>query len=181
MRNYTIAELKTEFKRLNYQWLPFQVVGIRSKENKPNAFDDIIGIIQNDTIKWYTCTTNAGTYWLLHPENVSGTAVLKCNQYLDSWALGLHQGKYKALKQIKPISVWRDNNHNAIAEEKGNIDTGMFGINIHRANEFAVSTLVEKWSAGCQVLNNPKDFKEFLGTCEKSKLNFFTYSLLNEF
>jgi len=179
--NYTIAELKKEFLKLKYDWFPFHIVGIRSKENKPNVFDDLIGVVVNDSIKWYSCTTNAGTYWLNHPMNVNGTAVLKCNQYIDSWALGLHQGKYKALRQIKKVEVWRDNDKDSLSEEQGKIDSGLFGINIHRANINGESVLVDKWSAGCQVINNSSNFKDFISLCEKSKQNFFTYTLLSEF
>ena len=181
MKLYTVDELKSEFNRLGYKWFPFHVVGIRSKANEPNKFDDLIGIVKNNTIKWYKGTTNAGTYWLLNPSNVDGTAVLKCGQYVDSWAIGLHQGKYKALKQIKPVTVYRDGDRDNIAEEQGKLDTGLFGINIHRANETATSVNIDKWSAGCQVLANGVDFKEFINTCEMSKINFFTYTLLKEF
>lgn len=181
MKNYSIAELKVEFDRLKYKWFSFHIVGIRSASNEPNKFDDLIGIVADNTIKWFKATTNAGTYWLLNPSNVNGTAVLKCGQYIDSWAMGLHQGKYKALRQIKPVTVYRDGDHDAIAEEEGKLDTGMFGINIHRANETATSVNIDKWSAGCQVIANGIDYKQFINTCEKSKINFFTYTLLKEF
>jgi len=181
MKNYTVAELKSEFSRLGYKWSEFHIVGIRSKANEANKFDDLIGIVNGTTVKWYKATTNAGTYWLLNPSNVDGTAVLKCAQYIDSWAIGLHQGKYKALKQIKPVTVHRDGDHDAIAEEEGKLDTGLFGINIHRANETATSVNVDKWSAGCQVIANGIEYKEFINTCDNSKINFFTYTLLKEF
>ena len=57
---------------------------------------------------------------------------------------------------------------------------GIFGINIHRANPNAISTLVEKWSAGCQVLNNPQEFAQLISMCEASGNKFFTYTLFNE-
>lgn len=181
MKRYTIQELKNEFTKHGYKWSNFHIIGVRSKNNAPNVFDDLVGIVNKDKVYWYQATTNAGTFWLLNPSRPQGCAVLKCGQYIDTYALGLHAGKYKALRQIKPVTVYRDNDKDLLAEEQGILDTGMFGINIHRANEKWQSNLVDKWSAGCQVLANPKDFKDFLNMCEQSKQNFFTYTLLKEF
>jgi hypothetical protein len=113
--------------------------------------------------------------------NPKGTAVLKPGQYIDTWAFGLHQGKYEALKQVKPVTVYRDKDLDDKSEETAVTDTGLFGINIHRANEKAISKIIDKWSAGCQVLNNPADFKTLLDSCKESKLKAFTYTLLKEF
>ena len=113
--------------------------------------------------------------------NPKGTSLLKANQYVDTWKVGLHQGKYEALVQAKPVTVFRDSNKNDVAEESGVTDTGIFGINIHRANEKLVSQLIDKWSAGCQVLNNPADFKKLMDMAKATKQPFFTYTLLKEF
>jgi hypothetical protein len=129
----------------------------------------------------FTCTTNPGTHWLKNLLNPKGAALLKPGQYVDSWKIGMHQGKYKALVQAKPITVYRDGNKNDLAEESSVEQTGLFGINIHRANPSAISTIIDKWSAGCQVLNNPEQFKTLLDTCEKSGQKAFTYTLLREF
>jgi len=181
MKNYTIDELKNEFTKLNYKWLDFHFVGIRSNANLPNQFDDLFGVIKGNDITWFTCTTNPGTHWLKNLLNPKGAALLKPNQYVDTWKIGLHQGKYKAFTQVKPVEVYRDKNLNEIAEESQTIDKGLFGINIHRANEKAISKIIDKWSAGCQVLNNPDDFKKLLQMAEESKLTSFTYTLLKEF
>lgn len=181
MKQYTIEELKNEFKKLNYEFPQFHLVGIRSNANKPNEFDDLIAVIDQSSISWYTCTTNPGTHWLLNLLNPKGAALLKPGQWKDSWQIGLHQGKYQALTQCKPITVFRDGNKNNIAEESKVTETGIFGINIHRANEKLVSKLIDKWSAGCQVLNNPQQFNELLAKCKQSGLKTFTYTLLKEF
>jgi hypothetical protein len=181
MKKYSVEELKKKFEELGYKWYPFMLIGIRSKENKPNVFDDLIGVVENDKINWYTATTNPGTHWLKNLLNPKGAALLKHGQWVDSWKIGLHQGKYEALTQIKPITVYRDGDKDIIAEETKITDTGLFGINIHRANSSAISKLIDKWSAGCQVLNNPKEFAELLSKCKSSGLKTFTYTLLNEF
>lgn len=181
MKQYNVDELKKEFTRLGYQFPKFHLVGIRSKANKPNEFDDLIGLVEDTRVSWFTGTTNPGTYWLKNLLNPKGTAVLKPGQYVDTWKLGLHKGKYKALVQAKPVTVFRDGDRDIIAEETAVTDKGMFGINIHRANPSAISRLIDKWSAGCQVLNNPSQFNMLIEKCYDSKLPTFTYTLLNEF
>ena len=181
MKKYTIEELKAKFKELGYTWYDFQIIGIRSKANLPNVFDDMIAVVNKDTIKWFTCTTNPGTHWLKNLLNPKGAALLKPNQYVDTWQIGLHQGKYEALVQAKPVEVFRDKDMDELAEETSTIDKGLFGINIHRASETITSKLIDKWSAGCQVLNNPADFKELLHECKLSGKKTFTYTLLREF
>ena len=61
------------------------------------------------------------------------------------------------------------------------IDKGMFGINIHRSNPATESTIVEKWSAGCQVFKKVKEFNEFISDCKEASSiwgNKFSYTLL---
>lgn len=179
MRNYNLQELKNEFTKLNYKWFDFHFIGIRSKADVPNTFDDLFIVVDKDKLSYYTCTTNPGTHWLKNLLNSKGAAILKPSQYVDTWQIGLHQGKYKAFCQVKPVTVYRDKNLNDKSEETLITDTGLFGINIHRANEKFVSKLVDKWSAGCQVLNSPSDFQDILARSKDRKL--FTYTLLKEF
>jgi hypothetical protein len=181
MKKYTIEELKAQFQKHNYRWFDFHFIGIRSTANLPNQFDDLFGVIAGDKVEWFTCTTNPGTHWLKNLLNPKGAALLKANQYVDTWQIGMHQGKYEAFCQAKPVDVFRDKNLDDKAEETATIDRGLFGINIHRANEKFASKLIDKWSAGCQVLNNPADFAKVLAAGKATKNKFFTYTLLKEF
>jgi len=177
----TIKQLQEQFAKHKYDFtMKFHLVGIRSRANVPNRFDDLVGVIKDDEVYWFTATTNAGRHWLLNLMNPKGTAMVVPNQYKNSWVLGYHKGQYKALTQYAPIDVYRDSNKNEIAEVTTNIERGIFGINIHRANPNAISTFVEKWSAGCQVLNNPKEFAQLISMCEESGVKYFTYTLFNE-
>lgn len=179
---YSIQALQKEFERLGYKWLPFMLIGVRSKANKNNEFDDLIGVVENNSITWYTATTNAGRHWLLNFLNPKGTAVLKCGQYIGAWKLGLHKGQYEALIQTGgKVTVYRDADKDETAEEQGIEETGWFGINIHRANPKTISRIVEKWSGGCQVFASPFDFAEALKACRRSGQSVFTYTLLKEF
>ncbi len=89
-----------------------------------------------------------------------------------------------ALGQKKDVTVYRDNDRdNNYDLNESKTDTGIFGINIHRATAKTggKSTRVDKWSAGCQVIASYDDFEEFLGVCKKSSLiwgNSFSYTLL---
>ena len=115
--------------------------------------------------------------------NKDGVAILKPGQYRGSHKLGLHQGKYEALRQQKPVKVYRDNNKDGkydMIEE--NVHEGIFGINIHKAGKFVNgSTQIDKWSAGCQVFSKESDFNEFMEICRKARDiwgNSFTYTLI---
>lgn len=181
MKNYTIEEIKNKYADLGYDWPKFHFVGIRSNANVPNKFDDLFGIINGTQISWCSCTTNPGTHWLKNLLNKKGTALLKPGQYKNTWKIGYHLNKYEAFVQIRPVTVYRDSNLNDIAEETSVTDFGLFGINIHRASATMISRFIDKWSAGCQVLNNPADLTNALSLAKQSGLKEFTYTLLKEF
>lgn len=141
--------------------------------------------IGRERIRIYTMTTDPGTYWLNNPMNRLGTAVLKPNQWTDCYQLGFHKRdpKHPALVQSRPMAVWRDNNRDSIIDRNGKEDTGIFGINIHRANINGRTMSIGKWSAGCQVFQVKTDLDEVLSICEnyRSRLNNrFTYTLIDE-
>ena len=99
-------------------------------------------------------------------------------QYADSHALGLHQGKYEALKQFGKVKVYRDANRDMNYDES-KIQEGVFGINIHKAG--ADSTFVENWSEGCQVFKRAADFEQFMTIARKAAAagnKKFTYTLI---
>lgn len=187
MKSYLKSELHKEFVRLKYIWTAFHLIGVRSKADLPDQFDDKIYLINEiNPVKHRfietTCTTNPGLYWLKNFLNSKGTAVLKPNQYINTWQLGLHKGIYTALVQRKPVTVYRDTNKDNKSDEKGmKEDTGYFGINIHRANSSIMSKVINQWSAGCQVINDPVSYENIMQECRDSGLKEFTYTLLREF
>ena len=164
------------------------IIGIRSTSTIPNKFDDEIHVFYKVApLKWfyhvYKATTDPGTFWLRNPMQPQGTAILAQGQYKGAYRIGLHQGKYKALVQAKPITVIRDYDRDAKLDfRNGSKSKGMYGINIHRASLNGVTKQVDKYSAGCQVFADIRDFNEFMGLCEKhSSLygNSFTYTLID--
>jgi hypothetical protein len=165
--------------------------GFRSDNKVPNSFDDeihvftISGTSQNPVwMYWiFKCTTDPGTFWLKNPERQQGTAILNPGQYKNSHAIGLHRGKYTALVQIGILKVTRDYNRNNVLDfNNGKVVNGLYGINIHRASKNGSTLEVDKYSAGCQVFKNAKDFEFFIGLCQthrKHHGNKFTYTLID--
>jgi hypothetical protein len=88
---------------LNRGQYNLNIIGIRSKDHKPNSFDDRMCVVFRDEQGWVTrtweCTTEPGKYWLENPTNVSGTAILVPGQYRSVYKIGQASGKYDALVQ----------------------------------------------------------------------------------
>lgn len=179
---YTTKELQARFRELGYSWYQFHLIGIRSRHYEENTFCDTFILYNGGQIFRFAGTTRPGTYYLVHLLNPKGTAILKPGQYKDTWTLGFHKQKadHPAWIQVKPVTVYRDNDKDKLPEI-GSEDTGIFGIDIHRSNPFSLSKLIDKWSAGCQVFANSKDFAIFVDLSRKSGQKFFTYTLLEEF
>lgn len=162
------------------------LIGIRTKSQIPNSFDDwflVLWKFHGWNILKFKATTDPGLYWLRTPINDLGTAVVKEGRYPGLWKVGLHKG-YKALQQKAPVTVIRDfNKDNHLDFDGGREETGIFGINGHRASELNESIVVNKWSAGCQVIANPWDFDILMMLADHGAKvwgNSFTYVLLHE-
>jgi hypothetical protein len=188
---YTREQIEAAVKAKGYVWFEgakdydLNIIGIRNSAtgNKvTNVFDDTITVSYkvggNWVIKQWACTTDPGTKGVKEFHNAAGVARLVEGQYRGSHTLGLHQGKYEALKQQKPVKVYRDANRDMTYDET-KIQEGIFGINIHKAG--ADSTYVENWSEGCQVFKKAADFEAFMVIArEAAKVHgpSFTYTLI---
>jgi hypothetical protein len=197
MNRPTRQQIETAVKAKGYKWFEngdynLNIVGVRNGETGTkvtNKFDDFLTLSYKVDGEWnYHCfdaTTDPGKHWVENIMREEGVAILKENQYRGSHKIGLHQGKYEALRQQKPVQVYRDNdldgNYDLLEE---NIQEGIFGINIHRATKWEgkKSTQIDKWSAGCQVIAANDNFRLFMEICNKAKDtwgNSFTYTLIN--
>lgn len=172
----------TEPYRLN-------IVGIRSAETTSKYFDDKIAFFWYDTNgvligKICPATTDPGVYFLRdNPMNAQGTAILKSGQYVDTYAIGIHRGKYEALVQVKPVTVIRDADRNDLLNFFADTTTGLYGINIHKSSYKANELEIGPDSAGCQVFQKPEDFAEMMRAAHNSKSRYgnkFTYTLIDE-
>ncbi len=125
-------------------------------------------------------TTDPGLSYLKKPINSKGTAILMEGWHSDIWQIGYHQGKYKALVQVNPCCVYRDNNRDSVLNmDPRSRDCGYFGINLHHGYD---SLKVGANSAGCQVFRYRKDLNYLLSILEKrfSHQKYFSYYLWRE-
>jgi len=193
----TLDTVKKAVVSKGYKWFEdrsnkgydVNIVGIRNSQTNnevTNHFDDTLTISYKVDGEWkfhsWPATTDPGQYWIENPISKDGTAILVPGQYRGSHKIGLHQGKYEALRQQKPVKVYRDNDRDLEYDtDEDTIKEGIYGINIHRSNPYDQSYYVNKWSAGCQVFKKVADFHEFMDICRKAKDiwgNSFSYTLI---
>lgn len=166
------------------------IIGIRSKNLRPDKFDDTLIVFHKFLGAWqtayYPITTDPSGHYLVNPEIAAGTAILVEGQYRGVYEIDMHRGSYKALCQRGGnVKVYRDNNRDGILNmNPAAIQEGMFGINIHKGprngNWDTRNTI---YSLGCQVFADSRHFNEFMLKCKYGAASFgnsFTYTLLNE-
>jgi len=171
----------------NKKGYDLNIVGICSADIDQEVFNDGITVFYMSDGRWnyfpFPETTDPGSFYLQNPLSVKGTTILKPGQYRGSHKIGRHKN-YKALQQKKAVTVYRDDNRDGyLNADNMDQDSGMFGINIHRSNAYRPSAVIGKWSAGCQVLQDPAHFRFLLELCELSSAtysNSFSYTLLEE-
>jgi len=117
-------------------------------------------------------------YWLLGVRSSEDEP----NRFDDK--IYLFKGKITALIQIgAQIKVWRDGDKDDQSEESLIQQEGFFGINFHPntydINAKSTGSLVNGWSAGCQVVNNMEKYRKFINLVPAN--TSITYCLLNEF
>lgn len=177
-KGYAVFDRESKGYNLN-------IFGVRSRNTDSNRFNDVVGVMYVHDGEWccflFPATTDPGVYWREHPMNVRGAAILAPGQYRGAYKLGQHKG-YDALVQKKEVKVYRDGDKNyRLSMATSTIESGIFGINIHRANKSKASLKVNKWSAGCQVLADPYQFDFLMALVRKAVHlygNSFTYTLL---
>jgi hypothetical protein len=187
---FTREQIEAAVKAKGYKYFEngdynVNVIGIRNTapgKKVTNLFDDWISISYKEAGGWkffiWAATTDPGTKGVKEFHNAGGVARLVPGQYPGSHHVGLHQGKYEALKQKANVKVYRDANKDMVYDET-KITEGVYGINIHHAG--ADSTYVENWSEGCTVFKKIKDFAAFMVICKKAAAlggNSFTYTLI---
>lgn len=193
---YNKEQIEKAVKAKKYVWFEdstnkgfdVNLVGIRnlkSGKKVTNLFDDWMTLSFKEDGVWkfyqWEITTDPGTKAVKEFHNPNGVARVVPNQYRGLWQVGLHQGKYEALRQKGNIEVYRDKNKDMTFDETAIQKGDNFGINCHRSNPKTQSEFVENWSEGCQVFKKIKDFKEFMVIMNKAKNihgNSFTYTLL---
>ena len=189
--SYKREQIEQTVKSKGYVWFEgtkdfdVNIVGVRNSstgDKVTNVFDDFLTVSYKEGGEWkfqiWPATTDPGKKGVMEYHNAAGVARLVPGQYRGSHTIGLHQGKYEALKQQKPVKVYRDKDKDMQYDENI-IQEGVFGINIHKAG--TDSTYVENWSEGCQVFKKSADFDSFMKIMNKAATihgKSFTYTLI---
>lgn len=181
---FTKKNLEALINKKGLKWYQneLNIIGIRNSEpsdDVTNKFDDWIIVVYKKSNKWFceifSATTDPGRKSMVEYNNPKGVARLVPGQYLHCWEIGLHQGKYEALKQTGKVKVTRDKDKDLIYDGLV-IDEGIYGINIHKAGQDSV--IVDKWSEGCQVFKREEDFNKFMRIVKANGAEKFTYTLI---
>lgn len=144
----------------------------------PDHFNDTLNLMKgNQIVITTTCTTVPGLPALrggFKKYNKAGAAVIKAGIWMyNAFAPGLHNGKMKALRQVKDIYVYRDSDMDNIAEELGSAKKGMWHTNIHAATYDFLSKIrkvfIKGWSYGCIVCNFMPEYKILIKLTENQK------------
>jgi len=183
--------VRQECARLGYVvftgYLNLTLVGVRNASRTSDLWDDWVGAVYQDSNgSWqaslFQATTDPGRAWLRKPGRRAGTAILVPGQHRGSHAVGLHRGKYKAMKARKLLPVWRDADKDDYLDfHQGPVYNDGTGINIHRASLRGSAVRVGSYSAGCQVIRKPGDWTDFLDLVDASAARYgsvFSYTLL---
>lgn len=158
----------------------------------------------------FRCTTDPSDLYLKQPMSKLGCAILKPGQWEQCWTIGKHK-THTALVQLRKVTVIRDYNKNNILDydtptvftskavdnsgfnsiqrwynhsELIHVEeTGIFGLDVHRASQYTTIDNIGLYSAGCVVIQNPLDFNAFMNIMQLYKEflnNRFTVTLITE-
>ena len=191
------AQIKRLYKKKKYKFCTrtynLNIFGIRDLCSEKDTFNDFVGVAYEDDlcqkkVDLYPSTTDPGLHYLRNPLNKDGTIIMLEGQYKACYKLGIHGRTglypYKALEQCGSMDYVRDNNK----DDKYDIDiskkiTGVFKTNLHRCSKWKIVRYIGRYSAGCQVIQDPKHFDELMVTAKRQQsLGFgdkFSYTLFN--
>lgn len=184
MKQLTYDVIKAVHEKRNYPFpvspdkLLLKITGIRTNNLIASVFNDYFAYCWEEAgvPKFFACvgTTHPGAYYLEHPMNAAGAAVVIPGFHKDVWKLGRHKQNplNRALIQVNSFMIWRDNdgknllprmeykdgtwqafdaNNKLLQPEK----SGLVGIEHHGTKpDWAHGLEIGKWSAGCQVIEN---------------------------
>lgn len=167
--------------------------GFRNTSPNVDEFNDILFLAYQDdfgrgnliTVKG---TTKPGAYWLGDKMgNPSGTFILAEGYWKSCFKQGKHNGKYDCLVQKnysgdKLFKGYRDNDKDGLIDYSGELYSDVTGLNFHTTSFLNDKEKVEMYSAGCQVVQDDKDFLTILPIAQKSMEIYgdsLSYALFN--
>jgi hypothetical protein len=168
------------------------IFGERVLNQSINKFNDIIGVAYIDEFGNGKCLTFKGTTvpglsWLKEKMGTAaGTFILKEGQYLNCWTVRPHNGKYDCLGQVnkKVFIGYRDSDKDGQLDLTGKEYDDVMGLNLHTTSFNSNTELVGLYSAGCQVIQDDKNFLILMAIVNKARevwnANNFSYTLFNK-
>jgi hypothetical protein len=178
METMDVKDIKQMYFGFGGEWEEINIFGIRCDENPDSdEFNDWIGIATDGFIKVYKGTTDPGLYYTkiapITYDKVTGAAHLIDGFHKHAWQVGIHMAgtsfAHEALMQTGgPVTIWRDTNKDFSPANEPK-QTGYFGINIHRSQIIGDTPHIANYSAGCVVMQNNKDFLEFMNIIKMSE------------
>jgi hypothetical protein len=202
LKDITLDQLKAVMKKKKYAFFEngnfnLNIIGVRSKESESDKFDDFILVAYKQNNVWqlkkYEATTDPGKHYLMNPLNKNGTLILVPDQHKGAYFIGKHGinsgNPYEALQQKAPMKYVLDNSRDSkldfsLYNDPKNIFSAVRATNLHRASKWKKLLNVGLYSAGCQVIQDPKHFEELMKLCNLQVSNglgnSFTYTLLEE-
>ncbi len=148
-----------------------------AKDTTPDKWNDSIGVIAKEDGEWeflclYLGTTEPGRYYtVIKLLNSNGAARLALGFHKDLWRFGLHR-RYEALVQAGKARLVRDTNKNFQRDDKETLEQGN-GVNLHTTKTTgwrgsASKDSIGRWSAGCNVIFDPQEFKDLMALLKRS-------------
>ena len=172
--------VKSRIEELGYAPLSsrFSLLALRDASRPFNQWSDWIGCVVSGQLMWlFQGTTLPGRFYMVSKLlNPKGCAILLPGQYLGVYRLGLHKGKSPAFVQCGEFQVARDWNRNEVYDFTRIEEASSIGLNIHTTT--GLFPVVNKFSAGCLVVQRPWEFKQLLDLAECSKQDFFDLTLM---
>ena len=158
-------------------WDEVNIFGLRdTSDMSRSVWNDFIGIATLGKVFLYRGTCDPSAYWTSvggAATDKKGVAHICLGWYPRAYQVGYHgvsspSFKHEALLQVGKVKIWRDGNNNFRQDDSDIIQEGWFGCNIHRASAVGKEATIGRYSAGCQVVQDPDDFKEFMAVIKAS-------------
>ncbi len=189
VRSYTDREILDRVKSHARGFVDYPdgywLIGIRSKEDEFNKFDDKFYLFYNKSfVAVYSGTTNPGSKGLkeYRDYNPDGAGILQSDRIVyDGYIRGESKGR-EVYRQFKPFPYYRDGDMDTLSEELGEVRLEVIHAHIHDAKmngEDVDREDINGWSLACQAFNNGLGWDQFMKLTEKQSL--LTYCILKEF
>ena len=148
------------------------IFGIRDTCFENDTFNDYIGVAYEDDlcqkkVDIYPGTTDPSEHWMRNPLSKSGCIIMLERQYRGCYKIGTHgrtgNFPYTALEQCAPMDYARDNNKDNVLDiDLSKKISEIYKTNLHRCSRYKIVRYIGRYSAGCQVVQDPKHFDAVL-------------------